>query len=100
MIHYTEPIQAVLLMVFFLTIGLLIDIQYIWANLGTVLMLVFFFAVLKTALTIAFIRSLGETWPRAFLSAVLLAQLGAFSFILAAQGPALAPIGGEGPRLD
>lgn len=99
MIHYTEPIQAVLLMVFFLTIGLLIDIQYIWANLGTVLMLVFFVAVLKTALNIVLIRALGETWPRAFLSAVLLAQLGEFSFILAAQGLAVAAIGGEGHRL-
>jgi CPA2 family monovalent cation:H+ antiporter-2 len=99
MIHYTEPIQAVLLMVFFLTIGLLIDIQYIWANLGTVVMLVFFVAVLKTALNIALIRALGETWPRAFLSAVLLAQLGEFSFILAAQGLAVAAIDWESHRL-
>src|SRR3546814_12638782 len=86
-------------MVFFLAIGLLIDIQYIWADLGTVLMLVFFVAVLKTALNIALIRALGETWPRAFLSAVLLAQLGEFSFILAAQGLAVAPIRRPGPPL-
>lgn len=99
MIHYTEPIQAVLLMVFFLTIGLLIDIQYIWANLGTVVMLVFFVAVLKTALNIALIRATGETWPRAFLAAVLLAQLGEFSFILAAQGLAVAAIDWESHRL-
>ena len=99
MIHYTEPLQAVLLMVFFLTIGLLIDVQYIWANLGTVVMLVFFVAVLKTALNIGLIRALGETWPRAFLSAVLLAQLGEFSFILAAQGLAVGAIDGESHRL-
>ncbi len=99
MIHYTEPIQTVLLMVFFLAIGLLIDIQYIWANLGTVLMLVFFVAVLKTALNIGLIRAMGETWPRAFLSSVLLAQLGEFSFILAAQGLAVAAIDWESHRL-
>ncbi len=99
MIHYTEPIQAVLLMVFFLTIGLLIDIDYIWANLGTVVMLVFFVAILKTALNIGLIRALGETWPRAFLSSVLLAQLGEFSFILAAQGLAVAAIDWESHRL-
>jgi len=99
MIHYTEPIQAVLLMVFFLTIGLLIDIHYIWANLGTVVMLVFFVAVLKTALNIALIRATGETWPRAFLSAVVLAQLGEFSFILAAQGLAVAAVDWESHRL-
>ncbi|MGF1629881.1 MAG: cation:proton antiporter [Kiloniellaceae bacterium] len=99
MIHYTEPIQTVLLMVFFLTIGLLIDVQYIWANLGIVVMLVFFVAILKTALNIVLIRALGETWPRAFLSAVLLAQLGEFSFILAAQGLAVAAIDWESHRL-
>jgi CPA2 family monovalent cation:H+ antiporter-2 len=99
MIHYTEPIQAVLLMVFFLTIGLLIDIQYIWANLGTVVMLVFFVAILKTGLNIGLLRALGETWPRAFLSSVLLAQLGEFSFILAAQGLAVAAVDWESHRL-
>lgn len=99
MIHYTEPIQAVLLMVFFLTIGLLIDIQYIWDNLGIVVMLVFFVAILKTGLNIGLLRSLGETWPRAFLSSVLLAQLGEFSFILAAQGLAVAAIDWESHRL-
>jgi len=99
MIHYTEPIQAVLLMVFFLTIGLLIDIGYIWDNLGTVVSLVFFVAILKTGLNIGLIRALGETWPRAFLSSVLLAQLGEFSFILAAQGLAVAAIDWESHRL-
>jgi CPA2 family monovalent cation:H+ antiporter-2 len=44
-------------------------------------------------------RALGETWPRAFLSAVLLAQLGEFSFILAAQGLAVAAIDWESHRL-
>ncbi|MEQ8355071.1 MAG: cation:proton antiporter [Kiloniellaceae bacterium] len=99
MMHYTEPIQAVLLMVFFLTIGLLIDVGYIWDNLGIVVMLVFFVAILKTALNIGLIRALGETWPRAFLSSVLLAQLGEFSFILAAQGLAVGAIDWESHRL-
>lgn len=99
MIHYTEPIQAVLLMVFFLTIGLLIDVGYIWDNFGTVVSLVFFVAILKTGLNIGLIRALGETWPRAFLSSVLLAQLGEFSFILAAQGLAVAAIDWESHRL-
>ena len=31
-----EPIQSVLLVVFFLSIGLLIDLTYIWQNLGVV----------------------------------------------------------------
>lgn len=86
MIHRTAPIQSVLLMVFFLSIGLLVDLRFMFANLGTVLALVGFIALFKTALNILVIRLLGETWPRAFLSGALLAQIGEFSFILAALG--------------
>ncbi|WP_419903742.1 cation:proton antiporter [Kiloniella sp.] len=80
------PIQSILLMVFFLSIGMLLDAGYIWNNLGLVCLLVLFVALFKTALNITLIRFLGETWPRAFLSGALLAQLGEFSFILAALG--------------
>ncbi len=99
MIRHTGPIQAVLLMVFFLSIGLLMDFAYIWENLGTVALIVLFVAVLKTALNIVFIRLLGQDWPRAFMSGVLLAQLGEFSFVLAALGLGAGVIAGEEYRL-
>jgi CPA2 family monovalent cation:H+ antiporter-2 len=86
MIHHTAPIQAILLMVFFLSIGLLIDFNYILDNLVTVLSIVAFVAVLKTGLNILVIGFLGQPWPRAILAGALLAQLGEFSFVLAALG--------------
>lgn len=86
MSRQVAPIQSILLMVFFLSIGMLLDATYIWNNLGLVFLLVLFVALFKTALNITLIRFLGETWPRAFLSGALLAQLGEFSFILAALG--------------
>lgn len=79
-----HPIQSVLLMVFFLSIGLLIDLQFLWANLGLVLVLWFLVSVFKTALNTAILRFMGETWRRAFLSSLILAQLGEFSFVLGA----------------
>lgn len=99
MIRHTAPIQAVLLMVFFLSIGLLIDLDFILANLGTVVLIVAFVAIFKTALNIVFIRLLGEPWPRAFLSGAVLAQLGEFSFILAALGLSTGAITDEAHRL-
>jgi CPA2 family monovalent cation:H+ antiporter-2 len=89
MMRHTAPIQTVLLMVFFLSIGLLIDMRYIWDNVWTVLVILLFLTVFKTALNIGVIRLLGESWPRAFLSGVLLAQIGEFSFVLAALGLAV-----------
>ncbi len=99
MIHHMLPIQAVLLMVFFLSIGLLLDFDYIWENIWTVLLIVTFVAGFKTAFNILMIRALGESWPRAFLAGSLLAQLGEFSFVLAALGLSVAAIGDPGYRL-
>lgn len=86
MLEHTEPIQAVLLMMFFLSIGLLLDFAYIWENIWIVIFIVAFVAVFKTALNVVVLRLLGQPWSRALLSSALLAQLGEFSFILAAVG--------------
>ncbi|MDJ0610156.1 MAG: cation:proton antiporter [Kiloniellales bacterium] len=99
MIHYTAPIQSVLLMAFFLSIGLLIDLEFIWANVWTVVLIVAFIALFKTALNVGLLKALGETWPRAFLSGVLLAQIGEFSFILAALAISSGAVTAETHRL-
>lgn len=83
-IESAKPIQAVLLMVFFLSIGLLIDLQFLWDNLGLVLVLWLFVSIFKTALNTIVLRIANEPWQRAFLSSLVLAQLGEFSFVLGA----------------
>ncbi|MEE2980496.1 MAG: cation:proton antiporter [Pseudomonadota bacterium] len=82
----TRPIQSVLLMVFFLSIGLLIDLAYIWDNLASVLVLLVIVTLGKTAMNIGALRLLGEPWPRAFLTGTVLGQVGEFSFVIAALG--------------
>ncbi|MDP6389244.1 MAG: cation:proton antiporter [Alphaproteobacteria bacterium] len=79
-----KPIESILLMIFFLSIGLLVDLGYIWRNLGLVLVLWAFVTVFKTALNTGVLRLLGETWQHAFLSSLFLAQIGEFSFVLGA----------------
>lgn len=88
MIKSTQPVQAVLLMAFFLSIGLLLDRTFIWNNLGTVLTLLLMVTVFKTALNIGALKVLGQAWPVAFLAGVSLAQIGEFSFLFAATGKA------------
>lgn len=99
MIHHTAPIQSVLLMVFFLSIGLLLDVGYMIENLAIVLALVAFIAIFKTALNILLLRLFGETWPRALLAGALLAQIGEFSFIMAALGVGVQAVSQEAYRL-
>jgi CPA2 family monovalent cation:H+ antiporter-2 len=84
--HAAKPIEGLLIMVFFLSVGLLIDLNFIWDNLGRVLSWLILVTVVKTALNIGLIRVLGRPWPQAFLAGVLLGNIGEFSFLLAAVG--------------
>ncbi|MDX1710236.1 MAG: cation:proton antiporter [Rhodovibrionaceae bacterium] len=86
MMHHTHPIQSVLLMAFFLSIGLLVDLAYVWENIVPVVVLLIFVAIFKTIFNVTVLHLLGESWSRAFLAGTLLAQLGEFSFLLAAVG--------------
>ena len=98
-LNVIRPIQSVMLMVFFLSIGLLLDLDFVWKNLGTVLLLFLVVTLFKSALNIVIFRSLHESWQRAFMSGVLISQLGEFSFLLAASAAAVAAITPEESKL-
>jgi Kef-type K+ transport system membrane component KefB len=74
------------MMVFFLSIGLLIDLTYIWENLSLVLTLFVVIAVFKTALNVAVLGYLGQPWQQAFIAGLLISQIGEFSFLLSIVG--------------
>jgi len=86
MLDATMPIQSILMMVFFLSIGLLIDFDYMWANLKTVLTVFFLIAIFKTVLNVALLRTLQQPWHQAFLAGLLISQIGEFSFLLSVVG--------------
>lgn len=99
MIRATQPIQSVLVVVFFLSIGLLLDLNYIWANLSTVLILLVLVVLTKTVLNVAILRLLREPWERAFPAGVAMGQLGEFSFVLIGVGVSVAVLDSDGYRL-
>jgi CPA2 family monovalent cation:H+ antiporter-2 len=82
MILSTRPIQGVLLMVFFLSVGLLIDFKFLAERWDVLILLVFAVTVAKTALNIGILALLGEPWPHAFIASALLAQIGEFSLVI------------------
>lgn len=86
LLRSVQSIQDILIMVFFLSIGLLIDLGFVWENIGTVLLILFVITVVKTGLNIGILVLLREPWPHAFISGVLLAQIGEFSFLLGGVG--------------
>lgn len=99
LLHATLPIQGVLIMVLFLSFGLLIDFAFVWAHLGTVLALVVLATFVKSAFNIFFMRLFGEPWPRAWLAGVTTSQIGEFSFVLLATAAASGLVNGGGQKL-
>ena len=98
-IRATRPIQSVLLVVFFLSIGLLIDWRYILDHIGIVLTILASAVFIKTAINVGALRLLREPWERAFPAGVIMGQIGEFSFVLAAAGVSVGAIDKEGYRL-
>jgi len=99
MLRVTLPIQGVLLMAFFVSIGLLLDLKYIWEHLGQVLLLLVIVTLGKTAMNVGILRALGEPWPRAWLGGLVLGQIGEFSFVLAALGLSVTAITDDSYRM-
>ncbi|MEQ8733584.1 MAG: cation:proton antiporter [Rhodospirillaceae bacterium] len=98
-IRHTHPVQAVLLMVFFLSIGLLVDLTYLWNNLLLVLTLLLLVTVIKAIVNIGALRLMGQSWPRSVQVGVVLAQIGEFSFLLATLSAERGILDQDGARM-
>lgn len=81
-----KPIQSTLIMVFFLMVGILMDVGFVYAHLATFILLLLLITVGKTAINIIILRFLKIPWPDAFLVGVVLAQIGEFGFLMASIG--------------
>ena len=99
MLDAVLPIQSVLMMVFFLSIGLLIDLGFMIDNIGMVLTLFLMVTVFKTLINVGFLRIAGQPWATAFLAGISMAQIGEFSFLLAVVGIGSGVLDEEGRRL-
>ncbi len=87
-----EPIKVVLLMVFFLSIGLLIDLEFLFGNFLAIVAILAGATLFKTLLNILALRLLGRRWDEAFLASLLLGQMGEFSFVMGAVAVSVALI--------
>ncbi|MCG8457662.1 MAG: cation:proton antiporter [Holophagales bacterium] len=92
------PLQILFSAVFFVSVGMLLDPMALLRNLGQVLLLIAGIFVLKLVATAVAIRVLGRPPQVAVATALLLAQVGEFSFVLERSGRelGLVPFGMEG----
>ena len=89
------PLQILFSAAFFLSVGMLLDLQFLFANLPLVLLGVVAVVVLKTLLTALGVRLLGYGLGVSLATGLMLAQVGEFSFVLERAGRevGLTPLG-------
>jgi CPA2 family monovalent cation:H+ antiporter-2 len=77
------PLRDVFASVFFLSMGMLIDPEVLWSEAPTVIAALVVFVAGKALIAGISVRLAGLTLGQAILTAVLLAQVGEFSFVIA-----------------
>jgi CPA2 family monovalent cation:H+ antiporter-2 len=90
------PIQDLLMMVFFLSIGLLVDISFIFDHALQIAALSGATIFIKSIVNVLAIRLVGQSWKNAAIAGFSIAQIGEFSFVLAALGLERMIITGDG----
>lgn len=80
------PLEILFSAVFFVSVGMLLDLSYLMANLGLVLGIVIGVVVLKTVVTAIGALSLGRSLTFAAGAGLMLCQVGEFSFVLQRAG--------------
>jgi CPA2 family monovalent cation:H+ antiporter-2 len=86
--HRLEPFRVMFVALFFVSVGLLVDVPFVRDNIllvGGVTLAVF---CGNTIINTLIFRGLGDSWTYSIFAGAHLAQIGEFSFVLAAAGAA------------
>ncbi|HQU98227.1 MAG TPA: monovalent cation:proton antiporter-2 (CPA2) family protein [Nitrosomonas sp.] len=87
-----KPFRDVLLGLFFVTIGMLLDVQVVIENFLWVFLILVTIVIFKTGVIIGLSRLFGANLSVAFRTGMSLAQAGEFGFVLLAQASTLGVI--------
>ncbi len=82
----TLPLQILFSATFFVSVGMLLDVRFLVQNLPLVLAVIAAVLIIKILTTGISVRALGYKMPIAAASALMLAQIGEFSFVLERAG--------------
>ena len=80
------PFRDLLTSFFFVSIGMMLNLQYVAEHLLLIIVLAVVLMLGKAAINIVSVRAIGITGAAAILSAIGLSQIGEFSFILGSTG--------------
>jgi len=94
-----EPFRVVFVALFFVSVGLLVDLKFLREQWVLISLLVFLVLITNTFINAFILKILGVTTRDSLYAGALLAQIGEFSFVLAAVGSQSNIITGFGYQL-
>ncbi|MDH5526670.1 MAG: cation:proton antiporter [Nitrospirota bacterium] len=97
--RHLAPFQVVFLALFFVSVGMLLDLGFLRESFTLALLLVMLVLIAKTAVNAVLLRLLHTNWRDGLYAGALLAQIGEFSFVLAAVGLQAGLIGRYGYQM-
>lgn len=80
------PFHVLLLALFFVSVGMLIRLDFLWEHGGIILLLLVAAVLVNTLVNMLVLRVLGRSWRNGLYGGAVLSQIGEFSFVLAAVG--------------
>jgi CPA2 family monovalent cation:H+ antiporter-2 len=84
--HSLEPFRILFVALFFVSIGMLVDLGFLLSHWYQVCTLIFLVLITNTFINGIILRMLGDNWRDSIYAGTLLSQIGEFSFVLAAVG--------------
>ena len=94
-----RPVRGILALAFFLFLGLLTDLAFVWDNIGTVIALLVVATAIRAALPAVILQRMGESWQPACLAGVLTAAPGELAVALAVAAVAAGSVAADGAKL-
>jgi CPA2 family monovalent cation:H+ antiporter-2 len=97
--HMATPVQSILLFVFFLSVGLLIDLQYLRNQIWVILAALVVVTGGKTFLNWLVLMIAGQPFDLAVEASLFLSPVGEFSFVIASAGLTVGALSPAGHKL-
>ncbi|HKI62024.1 MAG TPA: cation:proton antiporter [Mariprofundaceae bacterium] len=97
--EHLRSLYVVFVAIFFMSVGMLVDIPFILGNLGSVALVTFAVFFLNSGINTLVLRTLGETWTMSLLTGGLLSQIGELSFLLASLGVSIGLLNAAGHQM-
>ena len=80
------PYKDVFISLFFISVGMLLDVRFLYGHLGLILANTAFFIIFKSMVTLPSVLIQGYPLKEAVLTSLSLAQVGEFAFVIADKG--------------